>query len=129
MVRIPKIVEKENTDIKGVVMQRGTSGHVYNLQGMHVGYDKKLQSLPAGVYIVKGKKMVVSNRGLFHIIHLHHDDAYRLVAGVICHLGDVPVSREEDEEVAGGTVEETGLPAVVVVVDYVGTILAVGVLE
>lgn len=55
-----KIVEKENTDIKGVVMQRGTSGHVYNLQGMHVGYDKKLQSLPAGVYIVKGKKMVVS---------------------------------------------------------------------
>lgn len=38
----------------------------------------------------------------------------------------MPVSREEDEELAGGTVEETGLPAVVVVVDYVGTILAVG---
>ena len=54
-----KIVEKETTDIKGVVMQRGASGHVYNLQGMHVGCDKKLQSLPAGVYIVNGKKMVV----------------------------------------------------------------------
>lgn len=38
----------------------------------------------------------------------------------------MPVSREEDEELAGGTVEETGLPAVEVVVDYVGTILAVG---
>lgn len=63
---------------------------------------------------------------LILIIYLDHDDAYRLVAGVICHLGDVPVSREEDEEFAGGTVEETGLPAVVVVVDYVGTILAVG---
>ena len=34
----------------------------------------------------------------------------------------MPVSREEDEEFAGGTVEETGLPAVVVVVDYVGAI-------
>lgn len=38
----------------------------------------------------------------------------------------MPIPREEDEELAGGTVEETGLPAVVVVVDYVGTILAVG---
>ena len=38
----------------------------------------------------------------------------------------MPISREEDEEFAGGAVEETGLPAVVVVVDYVGTILAVG---
>lgn len=36
----------------------------------------------------------------------------------------MPVSREEYKELAGGTVEETGLPAVVV--DYVGTILAVG---
>ena len=38
----------------------------------------------------------------------------------------MPVSRKEDEELAGGAVEKTGLPAVVVVVDYVGTILAVG---
>ena len=61
---------------------------------------------------------------LILIIYLDYDDAYRLVAGVICYLGNVPVSREEYKELAGGTVEETGLPAVVV--DYVGTILAVG---
>ena len=36
----------------------------------------------------------------------------------------MPVSREEYKELAGGAVEKTGLPAVVV--DYVGTILAVG---
>jgi hypothetical protein len=63
---------------------------------------------------------------LILIIYLHHDNADGLVFAIICHLGDVPVSREEDEELAGGTVEETGLPAVVIVVDYVGTILAVG---
>lgn len=38
----------------------------------------------------------------------------------------MPVSREEDEEFAGGTVEETGLPAVVIIMNHVGTILAVG---
>ena len=38
----------------------------------------------------------------------------------------MPVSRKEDEEFAGGAVEETGLAAVVVIMDHVGTILAVG---
>lgn len=38
----------------------------------------------------------------------------------------MPVSREEDEEFAGGTVEETGLPAVVIIMNHVGTVLAVG---
>lgn len=63
---------------------------------------------------------------LILIIYLDYDDAYRLVAGVICYLGDVPVSRKEDEEFAGSAVEETGLAAVVIIMNYVGTILAVG---
>ena len=63
---------------------------------------------------------------LILIIYLDYDNADGLVFAIICHLGDVPVSREEDEEFAGGTVEETGLLRGVIIMDNVGTILAVG---
>lgn len=38
----------------------------------------------------------------------------------------MPIPRKKDEEFAEGAVEETGLAAVVIIMNHVGTILAVG---
>lgn len=62
---------------------------------------------------------------LLLVIHLDDDDTDVLVFCVICHFGDVPVTREEDEELVGSAVVESRAVLLVVVVDDVGAVLAV----
>ena len=63
---------------------------------------------------------------LILIIYLDYDNADGLVFTICCHLGDVPVAWKEDEEFARIAVVETGLLAVVIIMNYVWTVLAVG---
>ena len=63
---------------------------------------------------------------LILIIYLDYDNADGLVFTICCHLGDVPISRKEDEEFARIAVVETGLLRVVIIMNHVGTVLAVG---
>ena len=62
---------------------------------------------------------------LFLIIYLHHNHTDILVIAVICHFRNMPVAREEDEELVGRAVVKTSARLVIVVVNHVGTILAV----
>ena len=60
------------------------------------------------------------------IIHLDNNHSDHLVVSVIRYLGNVPVAREEDEELAWSAVVEASAALVVVVVDDIRAILAVG---
>ncbi len=63
---------------------------------------------------------------LLYVIYLYHDYTNRLVVGIVVDLGNVPIVREEDEELVGIAVVETSLRLVVIIMDHVRTILAVG---
>ena len=63
---------------------------------------------------------------LLYVIYLYHDYTDRLVVGVVVDLGNVPIVGEEDEELVGIAVVETSLRLVVIIMDHVRTILAVG---
>ena len=63
---------------------------------------------------------------LVFIIYLDDNDADALVVGVIVHLGDMPVAREEDEEAVGRTVHELGFLHVVGIMNHVGAVFCVG---
>lgn len=47
------------TGVEGITVDNQTVNTVYNLQGMRVGQSTDLRSLPAGVYVVGGKKVLV----------------------------------------------------------------------
>lgn len=46
-----------NTDI--IELMETSIGDVYTLQGVHVGNDIEIKTLPKGIYIINGKKVVV----------------------------------------------------------------------
>lgn len=50
--------------------------------------------------------LLIKSIFLFFVVNLDNNDADILVIGVVCHLGDMPVSREEDKELVGSTVIE-----------------------
>ena len=62
---------------------------------------------------------------LILVVHLDDNHSDVLIVCIVGNLGDVPVAREEDEELVGGAVVETGTRFVVIVVDDVWTILAI----
>ena len=49
---------KQTTGITTVLRETG-DGVVYNLQGVKVGTRSEVKSLPRGIYIIGGKKVVV----------------------------------------------------------------------
>ena len=63
---------------------------------------------------------------LLYVIYLYYDYTNRLVVGIVVDLGNVPIVGEEDEELVGIAVVETSLRLVVIIMDHVRTILAVG---
>lgn len=57
----PEIIVGES-GIQGIIADNSTKAHIYNLQGIiikHNASEKDLHSLPAGIYIMNGKKVVV----------------------------------------------------------------------
>ena len=48
-----------------------------------------------------------------------------MVVGVVCHLGNMPIAREEDEKFIRVAVVEASTSLVVIIMDYIGTVLAV----
>ena len=61
MAGSPEIIVGES-GIQGIIADNSTKAHIYNLQGIiikHNASEKDLHSLPAGIYIMNGKKVVV----------------------------------------------------------------------
>ncbi len=69
---------------------------------------------------------IVKKYDLIFPVDLDDNDTDVLVVGVIGHLGDVPVAGEEDEKLVGSAVVEPSAALLVVVVNHVGAVLAVG---
>ena len=59
------------------------------------------------------------------IIYFDYNDTNSLVIGVVVDLGDVPISWEEYEELIGSAVVKASASLVVIVMNHVGTILAI----
>ena len=57
--KIRFVVDDEVTSIDGIPSAADKMGAVYNLNGQLMGIDVDLNSLPAGVYIKNGQKIVV----------------------------------------------------------------------
>ena len=54
------VIDDEPTSVDGIpVVVTYAKGAVYNLQGQYLGSDMSVKNLPAGIYVVDGKKMVV----------------------------------------------------------------------
>ena len=53
------VIDGEVTSIEGLPSAAGHSGAVYTLKGQLVGYDVDMKTLPAGIYLVNGKKVIV----------------------------------------------------------------------
>ena len=49
---------KEPTGITGIGTEKGTGNRIYNIQGMRMADNADVKQLPAGIYIVNGKKVV-----------------------------------------------------------------------
>lgn len=55
-------VKELNTDFNTTAIDNimtSNTGDVYTLQGVHVGKDIELNTLPKGIYIVNGKKVMI----------------------------------------------------------------------
>lgn len=52
-----KITSNSSTGIQNVEQEAASNANVYNLQGLRVGTVKDASRLPAGVYIINGKKV------------------------------------------------------------------------
>ena len=57
--KIRFVVDDEVTSIDGIPSAADKMGAVYNLNGQLIGFDIDVNSLPAGVYIKNGQKIVV----------------------------------------------------------------------
>lgn len=53
------VIDGEVTSIEGLPSAADQSGAVYTLKGQLVGYDVDMKTLPAGIYLVNGKKVIV----------------------------------------------------------------------
>ena len=53
------VIDGEVTSIEGLPSAADHSGAVYTLKGQLVGYDVDMKTLPAGIYLVNGKKVIV----------------------------------------------------------------------
>lgn len=53
------VIDGEVTSIEGLPSAAGQQGAVYTLKGQLVGYDVDMKTLPAGIYLVNGKKVIV----------------------------------------------------------------------
>lgn len=54
------VIDDEPTSVDGIpAVVTHAKGAVYNLQGQYLGSDISVKNLPAGIYIVDGKKMVI----------------------------------------------------------------------
>ena len=54
------VIDDEPTSVDGIpAVVTYAKGAVYNLQGQYLGSDMSVKNLPAGIYVVDGKKMVV----------------------------------------------------------------------
>lgn len=53
------VIDGEVTSIEGLPSAADHSGAVYTLKGQLVGYDVDMKTLPAGIYLVGGKKVIV----------------------------------------------------------------------
>jgi hypothetical protein len=53
------VIDGEVTSIEGLPSAAGQQGAVYTLKGQLVGYDVDMKTLPAGIYLVGGKKVIV----------------------------------------------------------------------
>ena len=53
------VIDGEVTSIEGIPSAADKMGAVYNLNGQLIGFDIDVNSLPAGVYIKNGQKIVV----------------------------------------------------------------------
>lgn len=49
---------KEPTGITGIGTEKGTGNRIYNIQGMRMADNADVKQLPAGIYIINGKKVV-----------------------------------------------------------------------
>lgn len=57
--KIRFVIDDEVTSIDGIPSAADKMGAVYNLNGQLIGFDVDVNSLPAGVYIKNGQKIVV----------------------------------------------------------------------
>lgn len=57
--KIRYVIDGEVTSIEGLPSAAGQPGAVYTLKGQLVGYDVDMETLPAGIYLVGGKKVIV----------------------------------------------------------------------
>jgi hypothetical protein len=53
------VIDGEVTSIEGLPSAADNMGAVYTLKGQLVGYDVDMKTLPAGIYLVNGKKVIV----------------------------------------------------------------------
>lgn len=57
--KIRYVIDGEVTSIEGLPSAAGQPSAVYTLKGQLVGYDVDMKTLPAGIYLVNGKKVIV----------------------------------------------------------------------
>lgn len=51
-------VSLKGTGISSINAEKAAGNHIYNIQGVHVADNADMKQLPAGIYIINGKKVV-----------------------------------------------------------------------
>ena len=78
-----------------------------------------MKTLPVSPDGTKVSSDLAVQAALFHVVHFHHDDPDVLVFLLGQHLGNVPVSREENHKLTLLDVEEVGLLRDIVVAHHI----------